>query len=364
MGFDEKIVARARIRNLHESKKLEELIDWCCSDDAQIEIEPKAEVKTKIRKIIAELQLLFSEMTVLDAKAVSTEKLTDSFGWKGKDTSIQHDIHELNRKLFDAIEKSLKGTKEENLIKEIYHGTVLNQIKCLFCGFVSERGEEFLDLTVFVKGFSSLEESLAGFVTPEILDGMNQYFCARCNQHRDAAKGQILDRLPPVLIFPLMRFEYDWQQDKRKKVTNKFTFPTTIDMSPYCAHSKNVAGEVKVGEKTDNSSGIQESTLNPKAEESSVITPVPSSHYSLFAVLIHQGGAYGGHYHAFIRDLDTANDWWNFDDEKTQQIDIEDAISSQFGGNTKECACMNFFILFICVLNNFLFALYVRYVSL
>lgn len=41
----------------------------------------------------------------------------------------QHDVQELNRILFCAIEDSLVGTSGEKLIRNLYHGTIVNQVK-------------------------------------------------------------------------------------------------------------------------------------------------------------------------------------------------------------------------------------------
>ena len=41
--------------------------------------------------------------------------------------AVQHDVHELNRILFDAIEDSLKGTAQERLIEQLYKGISVNQ---------------------------------------------------------------------------------------------------------------------------------------------------------------------------------------------------------------------------------------------
>jgi len=50
------------------------------------------------REIPIELQRLFSLLQAADQEAVSTEQLTDSFGWKGTSQVFdQHDVHELNR---------------------------------------------------------------------------------------------------------------------------------------------------------------------------------------------------------------------------------------------------------------------------
>lgn len=60
--------------------------------------------------------------------------------------------------------------------------------------------------------------------------------------------------------------------------------------------------------------------------------------YDLFSIVIHQGGAHGGHYHAYIRDLQDSNDsWYDFDDSHVSMISPT-KISSQFGGS-KESAC-------------------------
>jgi hypothetical protein len=65
----------------------------------------------------------------VDQKAISTEDLTKAFGWEGSEARVQHDVHELNRILFDGIEFYLKGTKQESLVKNLYHGMLVNQVR-------------------------------------------------------------------------------------------------------------------------------------------------------------------------------------------------------------------------------------------
>jgi ubiquitin carboxyl-terminal hydrolase 47 len=109
---------------------------------------------------------------------------------------------------------------------------------------------------------------------------------------------------------------------------------------------------------------------NKEKKKKRVFQPaIDSSHdsnqYQLFAVIIHSGGAYGGHYHTYIRDFnakstndeDTADDcidtelrkalkaanadagvWYDFNDSTVRQIPIE-TIASQYG-SSKESACM------------------------
>lgn len=51
----------------------------------------------------------------------------------------QHDVQELNRILFSALEHSLVGTSGSTLIQRLYHGTIVNSIVCKECGNVSQR---------------------------------------------------------------------------------------------------------------------------------------------------------------------------------------------------------------------------------
>lgn len=51
----------------------------------------------------------------------------------------QHDVQELNRILFSALETSLVGTSGHDLINRLYHGIVVNQIVCKECKNISER---------------------------------------------------------------------------------------------------------------------------------------------------------------------------------------------------------------------------------
>jgi len=80
---------------------------------------------------------------MLDQDACSTNRLTDSFGWTNSEELQQHDVQELNRILFSAIEQSLVNTSKSKLIQELYRGTYVNKIKCLTCTTVFQREVSF-----------------------------------------------------------------------------------------------------------------------------------------------------------------------------------------------------------------------------
>uniref|UniRef100_A0AAQ5XD49 Ubiquitin carboxyl-terminal hydrolase n=1 Tax=Amphiprion ocellaris TaxID=80972 RepID=A0AAQ5XD49_AMPOC len=192
-------------------------------------LEDKDKPEAKVRVIPLELQRLFARLLLVDQQSASTADLTDSFGWNSSEGTNQHDVQELNRILFSALEHSLVGTSGSTFIHRLYHGTIVNSIVCKECGNVSQRQEDFLDLTVCVCGVSSLEEALwTMFVEEELFEGNNLYRCAQCNRLVTAAKTD--------------------------------------------------------GEDSDYT-------------------------YELFSVIIHKGGCYGGHYHAYIRDIDELGQW-------------------------------------------------------
>ncbi|XP_063789322.1 ubiquitin carboxyl-terminal hydrolase 40 [Pseudophryne corroboree] len=239
-------------------------------------LEEKDVPDSKVRIIPLQLQRLFAQLLLVDQQAASTSDLTSSFGWDNEEAG-QQDVQELNRILFSALESSLEGTTGHNLIKSLYHGTVVNRIQCQDCGYVSERQEDFLDLTVAVKDMNSLEESLCSmYVEEEMFEGDNLYRCGSCDKLVSAAKSAKLGKLPPFLTISLLRFNFDFTKCERYKETARYTFPARLNIRPFC----------------------EQNHLEDSAQA-----------YELFSVIIHKGGCYGGHYHVYIRDVDELGQW-------------------------------------------------------
>ncbi|XP_076013672.1 ubiquitin carboxyl-terminal hydrolase 40 isoform X2 [Genypterus blacodes] len=240
-------------------------------------LEDKDKPGAKVRVIPLELQRLFAHLLLVDQQSASTAGLTDSFGWNSSEGTNQHDVQELNRILFSALEHSLVGTTGSTLIHRLYHGIIVNSIVCKECGNISQRQEDFLDLTVCVCGVSSLEEALWNmFVEEELFEGNNLYRCAQCDRLVTAAKSAKMRKLPPFITMSLLRFSFDFNKCERYKETGRYIFPLTINLRPFCEQTD--------GEDSDHT-------------------------YELFSVIIHKGGCYGGHYHVYIRDIDQLGQW-------------------------------------------------------
>ncbi|XP_077011579.1 ubiquitin carboxyl-terminal hydrolase 40 isoform X2 [Tamandua tetradactyla] len=255
-------------------------------------LECKEKTDAKIRIIPLQLQRLFAQLLLLDQEAASTTDLTDSFGWTSNEEMRQHDVQELNRILFSALETSLVGTSGHDIINRLYHGTIVNQIVCKECGNISEKQEDFLDLTVAVKNISGLEDALWNmYVEEEVFDYDNLYHCGTCDRLVKAAKLAKLRKLPPFLTISLLRFNFDFVKCERYKETSCYTFPLRINLRPFCEQSE-----------SDDSEYI----------------------YDLFSVIIHKGGCYGGHYHVYIKDVDHLGNW-QFQEEKSKSyVNLED----------------------------------------
>ncbi|XP_057407738.1 ubiquitin carboxyl-terminal hydrolase 40 isoform X2 [Balaenoptera acutorostrata] len=157
-------------------------------------LEDKDKPDAKVRIIPLQLQRLFAQLLLLDQEAASTADLTDSFGWTSDEEMRQHDVQELNRILFSALETSLVGTSGHDLINRLYHGTIVNQIVCKECKNISEKQEDFLDLTVAVRNVSGLGDALWDmYVEEEVFDSDNLYHCGTCDRLVKAAKSELDD---------------------------------------------------------------------------------------------------------------------------------------------------------------------------
>lgn len=105
--------------------------------DEEKEQRKKRQQKVTYRRIPLRLRELFANLQLANQSAISTEKLTASFGWTNNDIGVQHDISELNKVLFDALHRSLKGiTNGDQLIPSLYSGATVNQLCEFFTVFL------------------------------------------------------------------------------------------------------------------------------------------------------------------------------------------------------------------------------------
>lgn len=244
--------------------------------------------------ILRAFQNLFAKMQEGNLKATSTEEVTTSFGWNSEDNHAvreQHDIGELNNILFDAFEKCFKGTDFASFIPDMFFGKQSNFVQCQECGTKRNQTEDFLQLNLQVANCKGVAESLSQLLEVEEMNGDNQVTCesATCQGEKtDSRRGMELTKLPPVLTFCLNRFEFDFDTLQRYKLNERFEYPLELDMSEYLTE------DVKQN------------------------LPEDETNYELKSIIVHWGGAQGGHYWTYIKD-DLQEGNWYLEKEKIEE---------------------------------------------
>jgi hypothetical protein len=297
--------------------------------------------------------------------------------------------------MFDALEVGFKGTENEDLIDRLYAGRMIDYLRCLDVDYETEREDKFLDISVAIIPFGgtvackTLMECVEMYLRPEILDGANKYRVEEKNTHSDAIKGLKIFKLPQILSVHLKRFVFDFSgiNVTQKKLNDIVKFPFVLDMNRYVGRRKaKQAGDTE-GQSAHSQEAIQggedefelflqeqmaslrqkRSPVNSSAgmvdiEKCSLgsADPTPEAAgdddtryeemlayrtddiprliqtrgewiYELYAVLIHSGSSYGGHYYAYVKDLDSKR-WWNFNDSSVSEMK-EDEVKVAWGSN-------------------------------
>lgn len=317
-----------------------------------------------VKSIPYQLQKLFLELQTSKKRAVETTDLTKSFGWDSSEVWQQHDVQELCRVMFDALELKWRNTDQANLINHLYQGKMKDYVKCLECKNESARVDAYLDIPLVIRPFgstktySSVEEAIHAFVQPEILNDTNQYFCEKCNKKCDAHKGFKFVSFPYLLTLQLKRFDFDYHTMHRIKLNDSMTFPDILNLNSLIENSEGVAectvekvvqnhaedsSDEGIDEGielencvsgassgSDSSSLLNEAAVNTKnAQEMKKQGPYV---YELFSIMIHSGSAAGGHYYAYIKSFKDGH-WYSFNDQHVSKITNEE-ITKTYGGSS------------------------------
>ncbi|KAI6196587.1 hypothetical protein M3Y94_01127100 [Aphelenchoides besseyi] len=311
----------------------------------------KIERKPSARDIQFQLQKLFVQLQTSDKCSLPTVDLTSSFGWENEGL-YQHDVQELFRLMIEAIEKKWANTEHKGCIENLYKGDIVDYVKCMRCKTVKPKNDMFLDLSLAVKSdgaflpHKSLEEAISAFTKPEMLNGNNKYRCDTCNSLEDAEKGLRITEFPYLLAIQLKRFGFDYNTFHRVKLNDRLAFPDYLDLNPYVykepAPEKPKLSYAEAAKRPP--SQPKEEKPKPVPEESVWLKELPDSEpvkemlkqgkyiYELFSVMVHQGSATGGHYYAYIKNMDQQR-WFCFNDSSVTKATVED-VQQTFGGST------------------------------
>lgn len=215
----------------------------------------------------------------------------------------QEDSHELFRLLLDSMQRSClrkANIKQENhpaapttFVNRTFAGRLRNTLKCAKCHYVSERFDDFLDLSLEINnGIKSVKGALKHFTAVETLDDSNAWKCTSCRQLNRAEKGMTIESCPNVLVVQLKRFDMMFG-----KIKKHIEFPVSLDIS---------AGMSKGSE--DRRRG--------------------RSKYELHAVLVHAGFSTDcGHYYAFVKG--SSGQWYEMNDDTVRWVSVDTVLQQK-----------------------------------
>jgi len=264
--------------------------------------------------------------------------------------------------MFDRLEDALKHTSRKHLVSSIFGGQQCSQMVCTECGKVKNRMEDYLNLSIPVKGIKSVEESLAKQVEGEII---NDYQCDGCNRKVDLQKRTMIASTPNILIVHLQRICFNFDTFQNDKINSFCSFPNVLDLKPYSFHEvmgkenrlKEQAGEDEGGLSQQNQQREQDMTdeekLAKKEAEDEAREPERDDcyEYKLVGVNVHSGTANAGHYWSYINTnrgtdekegeendswIKTEQDpWMEYNDSRVSDWEFKDMRQRTFGNEQK-----------------------------
>ena len=284
--------------------------------------------------LLHQLQKMYTFLTYSEKQAYNPKDFCASFkDFDGAPINplIQQDSQEFFNNFCDKIENSLKDTKYKYIIDNIFTGKTCSSVICEECNNVSNRFEDFYNLTLEVKNIGSLYESLEKLIVPEKIE---QFNCEKCKKKVTISKRSSLSKLPNVLFVHLKRFYMNYEIERTEKINSKFEFPNTLNLKKYCIE--------EINKKNNNDNSYETEEIYPKEDE--------YYEYELKGINVHLGNAQGGHYISFIDIERDGHDnelnikssiennvfkskWLKFNDSIITEFDTNDIPIESYGGS-------------------------------
>lgn len=335
-------------------------------------------------EVLRQVQRTFCYLRDSEMRYFNPKALVESCKCLNLEFSVyqQNDATEFCDKLLDRLETGLKTTPQGvQCLQTALSGKLISQKLPKGCGHRYEREEPFIRLELQIRGKESIEESLAGFVEGEVMDGDNKVECELCATKKAAVRRTCFGVLPNLLILHLKRFDLDYTTFETVKLNNRCSFPMNLNMKPYTkAGIEELEASTDAPDDTSSSSSAADedatseadsttsddfmgdanerdvatagSPSSPIGRESSISTTSsvvavggrdsggddddneqldPNFEYRLKGILVHSGVAQGGHYYSFIYDH-VSEKWFKYDDEDVSPFDPANIETECFGG--------------------------------
>ncbi len=155
----------------------------------------------------------------------------------------------------------------------------------------------------------ALEDLMARYLAPELLEGDNQYHCDKCGL-QDAERAIRITHSPRHLVLTLLRFAYNVKTQARSKIFTDVTYPRTLQL-PVRAEVSSASNGNSTSQPTKSKHYSKVPTIKKsKSHLHKLITGGASETdntyrmdlYGLSAVIVHSGLSLdGGHYYCYAR---------------------------------------------------------------
>jgi ubiquitin carboxyl-terminal hydrolase 34 len=225
--------------------------------------------------------------------------------------SIQQDTQEFLNIFFDKMENLLKPTPFKSLLSDVYGGKLIDMLGCTSCGHLRTTDQVFYNLSLEVKNFKNVKESLDKLTTQDII---SDYKCEHCQQKCDVTKRPLVKECPNVLLVYLSRIIFDLDVLMNVKINTRYEFPFEFSLKDYTYDNflREQEAEKKKNNPQANASQPQakeqpnpnklDGSAQPEGEANSELPPLQDAdyQYTLAGVLVHRGSAEAGHYYSYI----------------------------------------------------------------
>lgn len=215
----------------------------------------------------------------------------------------QQDAHEYWQFILNHIHQDYKSSMHSHsddklcncVVHSSFQGSLKSSIVCPECNNDSKTTfDPFIDLSLGIKDKHTLTECLDNFHKKEQLHDYD-FFCKKCQAQQNPIKQFTINKLPPVLVLQLKRFEH-LMSGVNQKLNDYIEFPKILDMKPYLKDNQ-----------------------NPDED--------PSILYELIGIISHTGSVNEGHYVAFCKIEN--GEWFKFNDSMVTKILEKDVLKEQ-----------------------------------
>lgn len=211
---------------------------------------------------------------------------------------------------------------EENILSEKSHQTLKggdsSDMKRKMASKLSEASDakqtitddEIVDITpttisskpVDLKRFT-IQEMLSNYMTPELLNKANKYYCDTCSSLQDATKRMDIVKFPKYLILTMKRFTYNVNTHKRSKLLHIVNHPQYFSFCTSCSKCHDNKNELLI-EESISSCSSQMITEEKKCSKDN------QQYFRLLSVIVHSGhSSDSGHYYAYTCEYSVGNSY-------------------------------------------------------